>query len=161
MSVESGEVRSENLLAKLWRKSQRYCMIGVFSALAAAVYLTPLQRYFIMGRYQHYGITISLFGLGYVLQTIWSWRTFTKWARVSYLSTGVFFSIVGMTFYNNPWLDSRISLQTPEKELLKNVFILVYVFFTMSIISIWIKWIREENISKEKGALSVKEQADA
>lgn len=115
-----------------------------FSAIATGAYLTPLQKYFTMGRYQHYGITISIFGLGYLLQTIWSWRTFTKWARISYLSTGLFFSTVGMTFYTNPWLDSRMSMQTADKELWKNIFIAVYVLITLAIVSIWLKWIKEE-----------------
>lgn len=131
-------------VAILWRKAQRYCMIGLFSAIATGVYLTPLQKFFTMGRYQHYGITISIFGLGYLLQTIWSWRTFTKWARISYLSTGLFFSTVGMTFYTNPWLDSRMSMQTADKELWKNIFIAVYVLITLAIVSIWFKWIKEE-----------------
>ncbi len=131
-------------VAILWHKAQRYCMIGLFSAIATGAYLTPLQKFFTMGRYQHYGITISIFGLGYLLQTIWSWRTFTKWARISYLSTGLFFSTVGMTFYTNPWLDSRMSMQTADKELWKNIFIAVYVLITLAIVSIWLKWIKEE-----------------
>jgi len=130
--------------AILWHKAQRYCMIGLFSAIATGAYLTPLQKFFTMGRYQHYVITISIFGLGYLLQTIWSWRTFTKWARISYLSTGLFFSTVGMTFYTNPWLDSRMSMQTADKELWKNIFIAVYVLITLAIVSIWLKWIKEE-----------------
>jgi len=131
-------------VATLWRRAQRYCMIGIFSTIATAAYLTPLQKYFTMGRYQHYGITISIFGLGYLLQTIWSWRTFTKWARISYLSTGLFFSTVGMTFYTNPWLDSRMSMQTADKEFWKTIFIAVYILITIAIVSIWLKWIKEE-----------------
>ena len=119
-------------------------MIGIFSAIAIATYLTPLQKYFTMGRYQHYGITISIFGLGYLLQTIWSWRTFTKWARISYLSTGLFFSTVGMTFYTNPWLDSRMAMQTADKEFWKTIFIAIYILITIAIVSIWLKWIKEE-----------------
>ncbi|CAN5486403.1 hypothetical protein BH11CYA1_BH11CYA1_20660 [soil metagenome] len=136
--------RKPSSIAILWHKAQRYCMIGIFSAIATGVYLTPLQKYITMGRYQHYGITISIFGLGYLLQTIWSWRNFTKWARISYLSTGLFFSTVGMTFYTNPWLDSRMSMQTAEKEFWKNIFIAVYVLITIAIVSIWLKWIKEE-----------------
>ncbi len=131
-------------MAILWHKAQRYCMIGFFSAIAIGAYLTPLQKYFTMGRYQHYGITISIFGLGYLLQTIWSWRTFTKWARISYLSTGIFFSTVGMTFYTNPWLDSRMALQTADKEFWKTIFIGIYILITIAIVSIWLKWIKEE-----------------
>jgi len=136
-------------ISLLWRKSQRYCMIALFSAIAAAVYLTPLQKFFTMGRYQHYGITISLFGLGYILQTIWSWKIFTKWARVSYLSTGAFFTIVGMTFYENPWLDARMQMQRSDQEIWKVCFICMYILSTIAIMSVWMKWIKEETAAKK------------
>jgi len=139
----------ESALSTLWRRSQRYCMIGLFSAIAVVVYLTPLQKFFTMGRYQHYGITISLFGLGYILQTIWSWKTFTKWARVSYLSTGVFFAVVGMTFYENPWLDARMQMQRSDQETWKVGFIALYVLSTIAIVSVWMRWIKEETAAKK------------
>jgi hypothetical protein len=143
-SSHPGGTNKPSTILILWHKAQRYCMIGFFSAIAIGAYLTPLQKYFTMGRYQHYGITISIFGLGYLLQTIWSWRAFTKWARISYLSTGIFFSTVGMTFYTNPWLDSRMALQTADKEFWKTIFIAIYILITIAIVSIWLKWIKEE-----------------
>lgn len=148
-SEANNPISSESTLSAVWRRSQRYCMIGLFSAIATGVYLTPLQKYFTMGRYQHYGITISLFGLGYILQTIWSWKTFTKWARVSYLSTGVFFAIVGMTFYENPWLDARMQMQRSDQEAWKIGFVGLYVLSTIAIISVWMKWIKEETAAKK------------
>src|SRR5690606_22734862 len=101
---------------KLWQASSRHIMVLLFAALALWVLQTPLQRFISLGRYQHYGIAISVFGLGYLAQTIFSWRRLKAWGIAAYTSTGIFFSSVGLVFYLNPWLDYKIAVQTPEDE---------------------------------------------
>jgi hypothetical protein len=132
-------------MLKLWRKTSRHRMVIFFSVMAAAVYCVPLQKYITMGRYQHYGLAIGLFGLGYLLQTIWSWNVFTHWARMAYLSTSLFSLTVGLTFFYNPWLDTKMALQTRANEQMRPVLMALYLLFSLYVGAIYARWIKEEN----------------
>jgi hypothetical protein len=132
-------------MQKLWRKTSRHRLVILFSAFAAVAYCVPLQKYFTMGRYQHYGLAIGLFGLGYLLQTIWSWKVFTHWARMAYLSTGIFSLTVGLTFFYNPWLDTKMALQTRANEHLRPVLMALYLLFSLYVGAVYARWIKEEN----------------
>ncbi len=132
-------------MQNLWRKTNRHRLVIFFSALAAAVYCVPLQKYFTMGRYQHYGLAIGLFGMGYLFQTIWSWKVFTHWARMAYLSTSLFSLTVGLTFFYNPWLDSKMALQSRANEQTRPVLMGLYLLFSLYVGAVYARWIREEN----------------
>lgn len=129
-------------------------MVLLFAALALWVLQTPLQRFISLGRYQHYGIAISVFGLGYLAQTIFSWRRLKAWGIAAYTSTGIFFSSVGLVFYLNPWLDYKIAVQTPEDERTRSILILSYLIFSAMLAFIWIRWVLSENNPRNRTSKS-------
>jgi hypothetical protein len=135
-------------MEKLWRKTSRHRLVILFSLMAASAYCIPLQRYFTMGRYQHYGMAIGLFGLGYLLQTIWSWKIFSHWARMAYLSTGLFSLTVGLTFYYNPWLDAKMAVQSKTTEHMRAVLMFLYLLLSLYVGAVYARWIREEHASR-------------
>jgi len=98
-----------------------------------------------MGRYQHYGLAIGIFGMGYLLQTIWSWKVFTLWARRAYLSTGLFALTVGFTFFCNPWLDAKMSVQTNSNEITRKILMALYLLCSLYVGAVYARWIKEEN----------------
>lgn len=137
-------------ISKLWKKTSKYRCILLMSCVALVSLRVPLQNYISLGRYQHLGIAIFLFGMGYVIQLIWSWKTFSRWARISNAATGAFFCSVGMVFYSNSWLDTRIAVQTPEREVCRYALVVAYVFFGFVIAAIWLKWIHEDTKTAAK-----------
>jgi hypothetical protein len=132
------------ILKSLWRKTSKYRFILVMSAVAVIALRMPLQTYMTLGRYQHIGIAIFLFGMGYVMQLIWSWRNYSKWARISNCATCAFFCSVGMFFYANSWLDTSIAAPTEEKMTLRSLFLAIYLFLAVVVAAIWLKWIHED-----------------
>ncbi|HMW90114.1 MAG TPA: hypothetical protein PKN86_00640 [Candidatus Obscuribacter sp.] len=138
---EPNESRSR---ASLWHRTRRYHIIIFWAMLALGVLYTPLQHSFTLGRYQHWGLSITCLGIGYLLQVIWSWRDYTKWARISYLSTACYFLFVGFTFYANPWLDARMSLQTEEQMGRRSLMLVAYFVMSLALSAVWMKWIRAE-----------------
>ena len=127
-----------------WHRTRRYHIIIFWAMLALGVLYTPLQHSFTLGRYQHWGLSITCLGIGYMLQVIWSWRDYTKWARISYLSTACYFLFVGFTFYANPWLDARMSLQTEEQMGRRSLMLVAYFVMSLALSAVWMKWIRAE-----------------
>ncbi len=139
-------------LQKTWRDSSRYRLVLVAAVLAViAVKGIRLQDYMPLGRYQHWGLGIFIFGMGYLLQTVWSWRVLAVWARTSYIATGLFFTSVGVVFYKNPWLDYKVAIQTAQNEELRAHLVIIYLLFSLVIAVIWARWIYEESRAK-KGA---------
>ncbi|MBI5174611.1 MAG: hypothetical protein HY986_17130 [Candidatus Melainabacteria bacterium] len=139
--TEPKESRSRT---SLWHRTRRYHIIIFWAMLALGVLYTPLQHSFTLGRYQHWGLSITCLGIGYLLQVIWSWRDYTKWARISYLSTACYFLFVGFTFYANPWLDARMSLQTEEQMGRRSLMLVAYFVMSLALSAVWMKWIRAE-----------------
>ncbi len=118
-------------------------LIGLF------ILFTPIQHYVPLGRFQHYGLAIGCFGLGYFFQTLASWKRLGKWGRISYMTSFTFFALVGLAFYMNPWLDYRVSIQTSQNEATKGILIICYLFCSLAVVGSWIKWILEENKQAE------------
>lgn len=137
-------------LQKTWRDSSRYRLVLVAAVLAViAVKGIRLQDYMPLGRYQHWGLGIFIFGMGYLLQTVWSWRVLAVWARTSYIATGLFFTSVGVVFYKNPWLDYKVAIQTAQNEELRAHLVIIYLLFSLVIAVIWARWIYEESRAKK------------
>lgn len=136
----SPEERNENE-----RLYHRQWWIIAFAILGLIAIATPIQHFVTLGRAQHHGIAIGLFGLGFWAESIFSIKKLSKWAIRSYLAAGVFFVSVGIIFYKNTWLYSNVAVQTEYDKQLKD-FLLVIYFITATIVTaIWIKWIYEEH----------------
>lgn len=139
-------------LKKTWHDSSRYRLVIVAALLAfVIVKCIRIQDYMPLGRYQHWGIGIFVFGCGYLLQTLWSWRVLGVWARISYIATGLFFTSVGTVFYQNPWLDYKVAIQTAQNEELRGYLVIGYLLFSVVIAVIWARWIYEESKAKKGG----------
>ncbi len=134
---------------KVFLSLARHFIVLSGGIIGLVVLFTPLQRYIALGRFQHYGLAIGCFGLGYFFQTLVSWKRLGKWGRVSYITSFAFFALVGLAFYQNPWLDYRVSIQTAENEATKGVLIICYLFCSLAVVGSWIKWILEENKQAE------------
>ncbi|MBU6452974.1 MAG: hypothetical protein KGS72_14410 [Cyanobacteria bacterium REEB67] len=141
-------------MQNLWRKTSRHRLIILFAVLAATVYFVPLQKFITLGRFQHWGLAISLLAVGYLLQTIWSWKDFSRWARIAYLSSCLFWTIVAATFYNNPWLDSKMALQTPANEQARPFLVGGYLILFIYLGAVYAKWAREEEKEKALAQLA-------
>jgi hypothetical protein len=106
--------------------------------LAGLTMMVPIQRLISLGRYQHYGIAIFLFGLGYGLHCLWNWRSLFAWSRTCYIATTAFFCSVGIVFWTNPWMDSRTGVATGDQEFLRGVYICVYLILGFFLVAIWL-----------------------
>lgn len=142
-STQPEEIKP-SALGKLWRRTERYRIIFLFALIALAILMTPLQHSITLSRYQHWGMSILCLGCGYMSQVIWSWKNFTGWARASYLSTACYFVFVGITFYANPWLDARMSVQTEDQVQQRFLMLICYLCMSIILSAIWLAWIGNE-----------------
>jgi hypothetical protein len=106
-------------------KSNIFIFLGF--ALGWAVLVFPLQHHLTLARFQHYGIALFVFCLGYALNCLCTWRSQSFWYKLSNLLTALFFCLVSLIFYCNPWLDTRNSEQTQANNLMRAFFIAFYL----------------------------------
>ena len=132
----------------LWQSTSRCRLILLFALIALIVLLVHLQDYVSISRFQHYGIALLIFGLGWLLESAWSFRKLSTWARMSYFSTCLFFLSVGLVFFNNSWLDRRVSVSTEETQKTERVLVISYLVFILYLAAVWTKWIKEETRTK-------------
>jgi hypothetical protein len=109
-----------------------------FAMLAVGILATPLQHFMPLSRFQHYGIAIFVFGLGYLVQGVVSWRGIRRLARFAYLATTTFFCTAGLLFLNNPWLDLRMVTSGDEQLMFRNYVIGAYGAAGLFISLIWL-----------------------
>lgn len=126
-----------------------YVLILIGLAFAYVIHSIPLQLHMPLGRYQHYGLSIFVLGLGYILQIVWSWKNLKRWARLGYIATGLYLTSVGIVLYANPWLDSRVAIMTEEKEDWKVIIGWIYTFLAMPLAFIYMGWIKEDHTSQK------------
>ncbi|MGD9679641.1 MAG: hypothetical protein AB7W16_00540 [Candidatus Obscuribacterales bacterium] len=113
----------------------------MFAILALVILCLKPQHYVSMSRFQHYGIAFAIFGLGYLLETALSWKTLHKWARGSYLGTGLLFGSAGLIFWFCPWLDVNLSVQTAETDMYRTILLVSYLTFSVGVGAAWARWI--------------------
>lgn len=151
-------MRSDSILNKIWRRVSKYGFILAMSIIAFIALKMPLQHYISLTRYQHVGIAIFLFGMGYTMQSIWSWRVYSKWAKMANLATSAFFCSVGLFFYRNTWLEEYATEATPTRYLGRLILMFIYLLLALVVSIFWVKWAHEDN--KLKDAAKAK-KADA
>lgn len=132
-------------------KTRRYNLVVLFALLSLLTVQIPVQHFVDLGRFQHYAMAVALFAFGYIAQTIFSWRELSRWARFTYLITAVFFASLALVFYYNPWLDFKMRLPSPEREVTRSFIIFTYLTLSVIMAGIWLKLAHEE--SKEKQQL--------
>jgi len=127
-----------------WHSISRCRLILLFAAIALAVFFTHLQNFVPISRFQHYGIALLIFGTGWLFETILSFGKLNKWARMSYISTCLFFLSVGLVCFNNSWLGHRVSIATEDNMRTERILVISYLVFSMYLAAVWTKWIIEE-----------------
>jgi len=124
--------------AALPRATRSVIFLAAFALLAACVLGVPLQHYMPLGRFQHYGIGIFVFGLGYLVQAIANWPAIPNLARAGYLATTVFFCSIGILFMTNPWLDLRMYTTGDEQTALRYYILSAYGVAGLFVMSLWL-----------------------
>lgn len=129
---------------KLWQSTSRCRLILLFTVFAVAVLFIHVQDFVAISRFQHYGIALLIFGFGCLSETIVSRKKLNRWARMSYLSTCIFFLSVGCVYLNNPWLGHRVSIATEDNQRTEQILGVSYLIFSIYLAAVWTKWILEE-----------------
>lgn len=111
--------------------------------MAGTVLAVPLQLYYPLARYQHYGLAIFVWGLGHAVQAIWHWRTVGKWTRLGGICGGIYLTSLGLVFYANPWLDPRVAVQTETQENMRAFIGYGYTFLTIPLMLVWVESLTE------------------
>ena len=140
----------QNLLNTLKNqvRHQEICLLTFILAFATLKF--PLQHHIILARYQHYGICLYIWSLGFVLQTVWSWRKLTPKGRLCLLATGAYVGSFALIFYQSPWLDSRMAIQTDEQDAFLLVYRLVCAVFGFIVSVTWLAWLMERKTPVEE-----------
>lgn len=133
-------------------KDHAIIMLGL--ALALVVMTIPLQLYMPLGRYQHYGLSVFVLGMSYLLQLVWSWPRMTRWPRAGYAATGLYLASIGLILYANPWLDARAAMMTMEKEKFRRSLGWIYTILALPLAYIYFRWMQvdyKRQSAKDKG----------
>jgi hypothetical protein len=111
--------------------------------LALGLRLFPLQHYMPLARFQHYGICLSVWALGFFGQTIYSWKGLSVRGRACLLATGSYIGVFALIFYLSPWLDARMAVQTEEQDILRILYFLLCIVLGFVVSVFWLAWIVE------------------
>ena len=117
---------------------------------AVALLKFPLQHHIALSRFQHYGLCLYVWALGFILQTVLSWRSLTARGRVCLLITGFYLSTFAYIFYQSPWLDWRMSVQTEEQDFLRVVYTLLCALLGFIVFVFWLAWVLERRPKREE-----------
>lgn len=152
-------------LSEYWKGSRHRRIVIAFILIGLVVLLSPIQRHFSMGRYQHYAIGVGIVGLGHILQLLASWPALPFWGRASYVVTGIFFEVIAWVFWMNPGLDPRVAAQTSYRENFRARLVVQYLMGSFLVMLCWLKWwsseTRMRSASSEGSAPAPKELGDA
>lgn len=130
------------------RKNLRHQEIAlVLFIVAIVLFKFPLQHHITLSRFQHYGICLYVWALGFLLQLIWSWRTLTIRGRTAMISTGSYVALFALIFYSNPWLDVKMAVQTDEQNFLRSLYGLLCAVLGFVVAVIWLAWVLEDKIT--------------
>jgi hypothetical protein len=143
-----------------WQRTGRYRAVALCSAAALLLLCLPLQRYFPMGRFQHYSIGFAVFALGQLLQSALSWNSYSKWGRASLLATGVCYGAIALIFWTNPWLDYKVAVQTEGKERFRIQLIAEYLTCNALIFICWTKCWSQELKKKQLNQTAAAQQGE-
>ena len=110
----------------------------------------PFQHYMTLGRYQHYGMAIFLFGMGYVMHSVWTWKQSLPATRFSNCYAALFFVSIGLIFYACPWLDPVMAVMTDEQTVFRMYLIRGYVMGALGLMLVWVIAAVEEQLKQRQ-----------
>lgn len=107
-----------------------------------------------VSRFQHYGLSLLIFGFGWLLETLLSFKRLNKWARLSYISTSLYFLTIGAVYFGNAWLGHRVSIATEDNMRTERILMITYFVFSMYLAGVWTKWVIEETKNRPNSVRS-------
>lgn len=115
-------------------------LLMLMMLLAGAIRIFPLQHHISLSRYQHWGIALYVWGIGFFIQAAWSWRRLSNIGKASLVAAGVYVLSSATVLYSNPWLDTSISLQLAEQEGTRFAFSVSCGAVGLLVGLLWIRW---------------------
>ncbi|MBX9571483.1 MAG: hypothetical protein K2X77_21505 [Candidatus Obscuribacterales bacterium] len=138
-----------NFLSK-FHKHIKHQEIALFMFIVAVcLFKFPLQKHITLARFQHYGICLYVWSLGFLIQTVWSWKYLTARGRLAMLSTGFYVGIFAMVFYSSPWLDVKMAVQTEDQGLLRILYSILCALLGIVVAIFWLIWVIEDKSEDE------------
>lgn len=119
-----------------------------FVFLAVLTYLVPMQKYLPLSRFQHYGLATFVFGMGYLVQLVWSWKLLSRWYRIAYFMSSGYILTASLILYANPWLDSAASMYTETQKALRYVIVGGFGIMFLPLFYSWYQTTPKETNSK-------------
>lgn len=113
-------------------------LLSLFAAVA--VLATPLQHYINLSRFQHYAFAVGTVGVGFLLQSVLSWRYISWPGRLALGSCFIYLGAFSWICYSNPWLDWNFDLQTNLQAEQRHGFAFAFAIAGLPIGYFWSLW---------------------
>lgn len=139
-------------------RAQLYPFSTICLFVAVIVLYTPIQSWVPFARSQHYGLSLFIWGMGYVLDTIWTWRRMPNWTRLTFAGTGLYCTSLGLFCYANPWLDARFAVQSDAQEDLAKLVFTLYVYLGIPLTISW--FVASVKADKERKRLNANKESN-
>jgi hypothetical protein len=127
----------------------------IFASLAAVIIFTPLQHYMTLSRMQHYGSSVFVFGIGYLVQLAVQWKKTSPLGRFAYCLTSFYYCSAALVLMNNPWMDPKSGAPTDDELIFRSRFILGYFALGLAMTLLWLRLSLLEYLEKKSAATSI------
>lgn len=114
--------------------------------------MTPLQHYMILSRMAHYGMSVFVFGIGYMVQMIVQWKKSKPLARFAYGLTCFYYCSAALVLIANPWMDPKSGAPTDDELIFRSHFILGYFALGLAMTLLWLRLSLIEYLEKKSVA---------
>ena len=108
------------------------CAVGIIS--------TPMQHYIPLSRFQHYSFGLAAISAGFLIQSVFSWRTVSFWGKLTLVGSFLYLGSFAAVFYCNPWLDWNVSLETDSQTEDRHKLAAYFAFAGVPLAYIWSRW---------------------
>jgi hypothetical protein len=119
-------------------RHQECVLLSFFCAII--IVSTPVQHYISLSRFQHYSFGLAAISIGFLIQTVVSWRTVSFWGKLTLLSSFLYLGAFAAVFYCNPWLDWNVSLETDSQTEERHKLAAYFAFAGVPLAYIWSRW---------------------
>lgn len=133
-----------NFLSKIHNHIKHQEIALFMFIIAVGLFKFPLQHHITLARFQHYGICLYVWSLGFLIQTVWSWKYLTIRGRIAMISTGLYVGLFAIVFYTSPWLDVRMAVQTEDQGLLRILYSILCALLGIIVAILWLIWVIED-----------------
>lgn len=121
--------------------------------IAGCILATPLQHQITLSRFQHYSLGVCAIAVGFLLQTVISWRYVSWWGRGALFSCFLYMGAFAAICYFNPWLDWNFDLETSWQAEQRHQFAGMFAASGFLVGCIWSVWAIERRRNRFGGKL--------